>query len=213
MNLNLQTSTLIWASFVGAYFLGQSLVWHSSQNKDNDGSIGLKRNQKMLPVVLPFSKRTRIQPEDIRCDKQGAKSAAYYAEFYQWKGDLITAERFYKKALSTSKKVLGSADHETLVLNMQLFNLYMSESRYPDAEKLALEGVNAVKQVPGDAWLIGTSDRLVEACFAQKKYSQAIPVLKESLAFQIKYCKTEWDRKEIEKTRQLISGLETLREK
>lgn len=128
---------------------------------------------------------------DIKPDLAGSEMALLYAANCSWKGDYKKADHFYKMALNVRMKELGPADHQTLVANMSYFNDLIRQSRFVEAEKLAREGMEAVKVIPGELWFIGTADRVSDALLKQEKYSKALELQKEILSFEEKNCPLE----------------------
>lgn len=161
-------------------------------------------------VVIEHSRCTETaidcEPSDIEFDLKGSNLALLYADLCDRACEVEKAKQFFEKAIEIRKKILGSSNRKTLEANAKYVEFLMMRMQYANAEVIAKEGMEAVKKVPGDLWIVGNTERYLDTLLHQQKYSQALEVERELLKLNEKYCpQYSWMTKEkIESIKSLI---------
>jgi len=90
------------------------------------------------------------------------------------RGDLTAAEADFSRAFEIDRSLLGDKNYQTAVIEADLGDVYMRQSRYDLAESTLRDSVHALEALPPGNQFIGMAQaRLGRVLFRTKRYNEA----------------------------------------
>ncbi|MGD9683372.1 MAG: hypothetical protein AB7W16_19575 [Candidatus Obscuribacterales bacterium] len=101
-------------------------------------------------------------------------------------GSEVLSGHIFRNQCRILESKLGAADRRTLTAMFVLIEYYKKRGLLNDAEAVARKAVCATRAVPGEKWVIGTSDWLGDIYSEQGRHSDAERLYRYSLNAAIK---------------------------
>ncbi|MCA9805220.1 MAG: tetratricopeptide repeat protein [Cyanobacteria bacterium HKST-UBA02] len=96
-------------------------------------------------------------------------------------GSEVLSGHIYRSQCRILETKLGAADHRTLTAMFVLVEYYRKRGLLVDAEAVARKAVRATRAVPGEKWVIGTSNWLGDIYSEQGRHTDAERLYRYSL--------------------------------